>query len=136
MANATKLMLKFAKEELYSIQMCHECHLRANDRNPNWFETPCKQPHLLLWVKQKTYPNWPGKLMLVNHAQNTVDVRLFGSDHLRAVVSPKDCVMYSKQSPKLITGRHKKEVADAQQVSEFYLRFQKGILIRFQKGIC
>lgn len=116
MVKSTKILLNIAKEELYSIRMCHECHSRANEGNANWFVSTCQQPHLLVWAKQKGFPYWPAKLMLVNNDQNTVDVRYFDSGHLRAVLTLKDCFMYSKQSPKLNFGEHKKSIIRAQQV--------------------
>lgn len=102
------------KEDVYSIRMCDECY--ANIKR-NEFEAVCKQPHLLIWAKQKTYPYWPAKLMSVNIERNTVDVRYFGEKHYRAILSPKDCFMYSHTNPSIILGVYKKSITQARKVN-------------------
>lgn len=93
--------------------MCDECHINLIQ---NGFEKVCKQPHLLVWAKQKTYPYWPAKLMSVNIERNTVDVRYFGGEHFRAVLSPKDCFMYSEISPSAHSGGNKQAIMEAKKV--------------------
>lgn len=93
--------------------MCDECHINLIQ---NGFEKVCKQPHLLVWAKQKTYPYWPAKLMSVNIERNTVDVRYFGGEHFRAVLSPKDCFMYSEISPSAHSVGNKQAIMEAKKV--------------------
>lgn len=85
-------------------------------KHPNdWFKMVCERPHLLLWAKQKTYPYWPAKLMSVNSDKNTVDVRFFGS-HTRSVLTPKDCLMFSRKNPSVNIGPNRPALEKDQQV--------------------
>lgn len=103
------------KGEIYSIRMCHECYIGMVQSNR--FDVVCKQPHLVVWAKQKGYPYWPAKLMSVDVAKNTVEVRYFGDKHFRAVIAPKDCYMYSVERPSIHLGTHKKSYEKALVVS-------------------
>lgn len=77
----------------------------------------CKQAHLVVWAKQKSYPYWPAKLMSVNATTNKVEVRYFGEKYYRATVTVKDCYLYSVDRPSLWLGSHKKSFERAQQAS-------------------
>lgn len=93
--------------------MCDECYLGlAKSRR---FDVVCKQPHLVVWAKQRTYPYWPAKLMSVNATANTVEVRYFGGKHLRAILSPKECFLYTKlmDRPSSWLGAHKMDFKEA-----------------------
>lgn len=57
----------------------------------------CNEHHLLIWAKQKPFPFWPAKLISVDE-NNKVNVWFFGA-HKRAVLTPKDCHMYSLAYP-------------------------------------
>lgn len=57
--------------------------------------------------------------MRFNSGQNTVDVQFFGSDHLRAVLPVKDCLLYSKQCPNVNFGKLKNAFSDANNVRFF-----------------
>lgn len=106
-------MLDVVKEEVYSIRMCEECYVNMSSKQ---FEMVCKQPHLLVWAKTKTYPHWPAKLMSVNTVAKTVDVRYFGGKHYRAVLSAKECFMYSQSNPGFQLGSYRQSMAEAQKV--------------------
>lgn len=69
---------------------------------------------------QRTYPHWPAKLMRFNSERNTIDVRYFGDDHLRAVLPVKDCLLYSEQNPSKTIGRFKKSLNVAVNVRVFH----------------
>lgn len=110
---AVKWLLDVTKESIYSIRMCDECYLGLVECRR--FDVVCKQPHLLVWAKQKTYPYWPAKLMSVNELTNTVEVRYFGGKHCRAILTSKECHLYTKLSdrPSLWLGAHKAEFKEA-----------------------
>lgn len=110
----TKWLIEFTKGEIYSIRLCHECYVNANVFPVNWFIKPCKKHHLLVWAQQKTFPYYPAKLISVNN-NNTVDVHFFGK-HLRSVVSPKDCLMYTENFPGIKPVEHVESLAYAQKV--------------------
>lgn len=113
---ALKWLLKFTKNEIYTIRLCHECYRNANLKHDDWFVMPCKQPHLLVYAKQKDYPYWPSKLMAVNMDKNTIEVQFFG-DHKRAVIASKDCVMLSRESMSINFGKLKEKYEDSMEVS-------------------
>lgn len=114
-AKIVKWLLDMAKEEVYSIRMCHECYIGLVQNHR--IDVVCKQPHLIVWAKQKSYPYWPAKLMSVNAATNQVEVRYFGEKHYRAVITSKDCYMYSADKPSLWLGTHKRAFEKAQVAS-------------------
>lgn len=89
--------------------------MNASEHPNDWFTMVCEQPHLLLWAKQKTYPYWPAKLMSVNSDKNTVDVRFFGG-HSRSVLTPKDCLMFSRKNPSVNIGPNKQALEKDRQV--------------------
>ncbi|XP_055301655.1 MYND-type zinc finger-containing chromatin reader ZMYND8-like isoform X2 [Sitodiplosis mosellana] len=113
---AARLLFNTAKEETYSIRMCHECYLNDND-----FTAPCSIPHLLVWAKQRTYPHWPAKLIRYNSMEHTVDVLYFCENHLRAILPAKDCLLYSQQCPSLAVGNHKNAFNNALKEAEQYI---------------
>lgn len=122
----TRWLLDCTKELIYSIQLCQECYMNAINCPSEWFTMVCKQPHLLVWAKQKSYPYWPAKLMSVNQDKGTVDVRFFGDQHSRAILTAKDCLMYSRKNPSVILGTHKASLEKDEKVSIQILRaFEK-----------
>lgn len=110
---AAKQLHNCVKEEVYNLQICYDCYTNIND---DWMVTPCTKPHILVWAKQRTYPYWPAKLMRYNSDQNTVDVRYFGDENLRAVIPAKDCLLYSQRSPSSSIGSHRNSLNDAIEV--------------------
>lgn len=113
---SANVLNRFVKEELISIDLCYECYINLEH---DWFELPCKVPHLLIWAKQRTFPYWPAKLMRFNQRDNTIDVRYFGDDHLRAVLPAKNCLLFSRQNPSFSIGSLKKALELAQKVYYF-----------------
>lgn len=111
-------MAKVAKEEIHTIRMCDECYINLNQSER--VDMVCKQSHLVVWAKQKSYPYWPAKLMSVNATTNKVDVRYFGARHSRAIITSKDCYLYSVERPSLSLGKHKKAFDEAQQVTGLF----------------
>lgn len=114
-AKIVKWLIDMSKEEIYSIRMCNDCYMSLIQHHR--FDMVCKQPHLLVWAKQKSYPYWPAKLVSVNATTNKVEVRYFGEKHYRAVIIPKDCYLYSADRPSLWLGSHKKAFEKAQAAS-------------------
>lgn len=56
----------------------------------------------------------PAKLMSVNVAKNSVEVRYFGDEHFRAVIAPKNCYMYPVEQLSIHLGTHKNEALEFQ----------------------
>lgn len=100
--------MDFTGEEMFNIRLCHECYSNANQHPHNWLTMICSEPHLVVWVKLKPNPYWPAKLMAFDRNTNKIDVRFFGHQHRRAVVTPKDCIMYTEIDPN-IDGNHQNE---------------------------
>lgn len=76
----------------------------------------CKQPHLILWVKQKSYPYWPAKLLSIHDEK--ISVRYFGKEHGRADVRANDCCLFSEENPsKLPSKRGDIKLSEAQDVN-------------------
>ncbi|XP_055301652.1 uncharacterized protein LOC129568114 [Sitodiplosis mosellana] len=124
---ATKWLLKFTKDELYTIRLCHECYWNANQKRDDWFTKPCTMPHILIWAKQKGFPHWPAKLMAVDVAKHTVDVQFFG-DHKRIVLTPKDCCIYSETCPSTNIGLLKEKFKKAVDEAKIYIQ---NIIMKF-----
>ena len=116
-----------AKEEIYSIRMCAECYT-AQSQNHR-FDVVCTQPHLVVWAKQKGYPYWPAKLMSVNAATKTVEVRYFGDKYYRAVIPLRDCYLYSAEQPSLSLGQRRKAFEKALTASIHSVCFE--VLLEF-----
>lgn len=139
-AKTAKSLLDMAKEEIYSIRLCDECYISFTQNRR--FDTVCKQPHLVVWAKQKSYPYWPAKLMSVSATTNKVEVRYFGEKHYRAVLTPKDCYLYSIDRPSIWLGCHKKEFEKAQYASVAFVSFHGNCLpflmcfVEFAGGRC
>lgn len=120
MDESLKWLLQLTKEEFYSIELCHECYLNYNDNSPTKL---CVTPHLLVWAKQRSYPHWPAKLIRINQEQKdaTVEVRYMGQPHFRAIVHPKNCLMFSKSNPSLGKIRQfETQLKEAETVRLFY----------------
>lgn len=92
-----KHLQKICKDEIFNIETCAECFVKANtSRDSEWFTSVCSKPHLLIWAKLSGYPYWPAKVMGV--FSNVLNVQFFG-DHERAFVPSKDCFLYSQKDP-------------------------------------
>lgn len=110
-------LVKFTRNELYSIRLCHECYKNANDHPANWFLMVCEERHPVVWAKLDTYPYWPAKLMACNESENMVDVRFFG-DNEQARVMSSFCTTYTKHCPSINFGDDKDAWDKAQSVSQ------------------
>ncbi|XP_065223247.1 zinc finger MYND domain-containing protein 11 isoform X2 [Planococcus citri] len=85
MADMARLMLRDCNTDLLEILECWRCYKHCNDKTlRNWFITPCKPPHELVYAKSKGCPYWPAKIMKDN--EETCEVKFFGGIHERATV--------------------------------------------------
>ncbi|XP_031635445.1 uncharacterized protein LOC116348555 [Contarinia nasturtii] len=116
-----RALFNYAKEEVYSYKMCHDCYINYDEMEEDWFANTCKKPHLLIWAKQRTFPYWPAKLMRYHADSKNVDVRYFGGDHLRAILPAKDCLLYSRDNPSANNNRHKDKLMEATKEAEHYI---------------
>lgn len=103
--SVAKKILKTIEEEMYDIETCSECYIKANTRNDDWFTEVCTLPHILLWAKPDGLPFWPAKAMIVDGAM--VDVCFFG-EHDRAILPVRDCYLFSKEDPFLPNYKNKR----------------------------
>lgn len=113
---ATHWLLKFTRDELHSIRLCHECYANANEHPNEWFSMVCNEHHPVVWAKLETYPYWPAKLMRRNEHDGTVDVHFFG-DNSHANITSNNCTKYTRGScPSAKLGQHKEAWDNAQSV--------------------
>lgn len=112
---AAKWLQTLIKEEILSIDTCRHCYVNAHSCSKFWYTKVCAKPHLLLWVKQQSYPYWPAKLL--GTKGDTVSVRFFGAKHQRADIPSKGCRLFSKKFPSQpIKKRDQADFAQAQAV--------------------
>lgn len=93
-------MVKYAKDEIDQIRLCHTCYDYKNRKPNNWFTAPCSPPHILLWA-QKPHNNsyWPAKLIkVIDDAQRTVVVQFFGAINEMTQLSARHCFLMSRKS--------------------------------------
>lgn len=102
---AAKNILKTVEEEIFDIEMCSECYLKANTQHKDWFVDVCTRPHVLIWAKPEGLPFWPAKVMSVDG--DMVDVCFFG-EHDHAILPVRDCYLYSKEDPFLPNYKNKR----------------------------
>lgn len=112
---ATKWLLKFTRDELHSIRLCHECYVNANEHPKEWFSMVCKETHPVVWAKVETYPYWPAKLMGRNEQNCTVDVHFFG-DNSHSNITSNNCTKYTENCPSHHLAEHKSAWNKAQSV--------------------
>lgn len=119
--SVVKWMLDMLKPEIHSIRMCDECYIGLIQDNR--FDMTCSKNHLVVWGQTRTWPYWPAKLMSYDEVANTVEVRYFGGKHLRGILSPKDCFLYSEKNdrPSFWLGKHKQQFEEAYDASIFYI---------------
>ena len=82
--NLARIVVLDGQNELSQIDICSECYIRSNDRAKNWFCTPCKPPHRIVYAKLGNDPAWPAKVLRENEDGSSVDVRFFGPPYQRA----------------------------------------------------
>lgn len=90
--------------------------MNAIQHPDTWFTMVCEHPHLLVWAKQKSYPHWPAKLYSMNHG--SVVVRFFG-EHQRAILTTKECLMFSQNNPSCHIGANKEQLEKDEKVGDF-----------------
>lgn len=63
---ASELMLNDCVHDIKELINCVDCYKHSNEKiNNNWFCLPCRKPHNLVWAKQKGYPYWPAKVIII-----------------------------------------------------------------------
>ncbi|XP_022918841.1 zinc finger MYND domain-containing protein 11 isoform X2 [Onthophagus taurus] len=83
---AAELMLRDCCHELSELCVCSDCYRHSNEKlHTSWFCFPCKNPHRLVWAKQKGYPHWPAKI--IRETDTLYDVRFFGGKYERSILS-------------------------------------------------
>ncbi|KAL1491099.1 hypothetical protein ABEB36_011747 [Hypothenemus hampei] len=82
---AAELMVRDALHDVSELKTCIDCYRHSNEKiNARWFCLPCRNPHSLVWAKQKGYPYWPAKV--IRETNTHCDVRYFGGKHERAMI--------------------------------------------------
>lgn len=98
---AAELMVRDTNHDINEMRNCVDCYKHSNEKlHPKWFCLPCRNPHELVWAKQKGYPYWPAKVIKVSDTH--YDVRFFGGKYERSLLqkmyikpidTPKDSLM-------------------------------------------
>lgn len=113
--------MKFTREELCSIRLCHECYKNANEHPDEWSTMVCEAKHPVVWAKVATYPYWPAKLLEFD--SDKAVVQFFG-EKSRSTVSAHDCLKYTKDCPSIQIGQHKDALERAKMVSKMFERLR------------
>lgn len=60
-------MLQDCIHDINELMNCADCYKHSNEKiNDKWFCLPCRNPHNLVWAKQKGYPYWPAKVCILS----------------------------------------------------------------------
>lgn len=80
----------------------------------------------MIWARQKPHPFWPAKLISVDD-DDKVNVWFFGA-HKRAVLTTKDCFMYSEAYPsnRIVPNEDEQLLKDAKEVIFSHLLKRKS----------
>lgn len=66
-------MLRDCVHDMKELINCVDCYKHSNEKiNNNWFCLPCRNPHKLVWAKQKGYPYWPAKVRHKNRQDSNI----------------------------------------------------------------
>ncbi|KAK6633247.1 hypothetical protein RUM44_003848 [Polyplax serrata] len=101
LTSTARFLVKICRQEMAEIENCPDCYLNAHTKD-KWFTEVCRKPHILIWARLKGFPFWPAKAMSTNLKTQQVDARFFGA-HDKAWVPIKECYLYSKNSPQVVT---------------------------------
>lgn len=56
-------MVRDTWHDITELRNCSDCYKHSNEKGfAKWFALPCREPHALVWAKQKGYPYWPAKV--------------------------------------------------------------------------
>lgn len=95
-------MVRDTWHDITELRNCSDCYKHSNEKGfAKWFALPCREPHALVWAKQKGYPYWPAKV--IKESSSHFDVRFFGGKHERAVIAKSFIkpISVSKESLKI-----------------------------------
>lgn len=60
---AADFMVRDTWHDITELRNCPDCYKHSNEKGiAKWFALPCRDPHALVWAKQKGYPYWPAKV--------------------------------------------------------------------------
>lgn len=105
------------ESDIKEIKLCGDCYL--NREKTEGFTRLCTKPHLILWVKFKTFPYWPAKLIKVKNGRYPLEVCFFG-DHTTASVPCHNVLLYTETNPNdEIVSNHHLEAAVYVRISYF-----------------
>ncbi|KAF7270039.1 zinc finger MYND domain-containing protein 11 [Rhynchophorus ferrugineus] len=80
---ASEYVVRDTLHDINELKNCSDCYKHSNEKiNERWFALPCRNPHMLVWAKQKGYSYWPAKV--IRETPSHCDVRFFGGKHERA----------------------------------------------------
>ncbi|XP_066251129.1 zinc finger MYND domain-containing protein 11 isoform X2 [Euwallacea similis] len=99
---AAELMVLDTLHDITELRNCPDCYRYSNEKiNAWWFALPCREPHNLVWAKQKGYPYWPAKV--IKETPSHCDVRFFGGKHERSLIHKSfiKSISVSKESLKI-----------------------------------
>ncbi|XP_019761574.1 zinc finger MYND domain-containing protein 11 isoform X1 [Dendroctonus ponderosae] len=83
--SAAEMMIRDALHDISELKNCVDCYKHSNEKiHLRWFTLPCRNPHELVWAKQKGYPYWPAKV--IKETSSHYDVRFFGGKHERSLI--------------------------------------------------
>lgn len=61
--DAAEFVIRDAIHDIAEMKTCVDCYKHSNEKiHQKWFCLPCRNPHQLVWAKQKGYPYWPAKV--------------------------------------------------------------------------
>lgn len=113
--SASKEIVKFVHDEIFSIQKCTECYMNASAHPNTSFVMPCHQTHPVVWAKTDGYNYWPAKAMCTTN--ELVHVRYFG-DHTVDAVPIKNCYWFSLEPPETMDNQDSDLFEEAMEVCD------------------
>lgn len=90
-------MVRDTNHDINEMRNCVDCYKHSNEKlHPKWFCLPCRNPHELVWAKQKGYPYWPAKVTLNYEIINITSLLLTFFYYLQALPG---IIMYMSKGP-------------------------------------